>query len=430
MTTNDRIVGATDRRSLLKTAAAIGVGAGAIGAASSAAADEKATVAIRMSRSYFFKTPSMDYFMLTAAGWGLKGGLDIGQIYYIAAKITDDDPESWVKAFSEQGDMLVEQADSWKKRGGSGWIKSAGETRLKAFSCYRFAWQYATPGEKFDSLYAKHQVAFAEAMKELKLPAKFFKVPYGGKSLPGVFFPSADKNAPVAIMVGGGDTCFEDLYFSCGRGWYDRGYSVALVDLPGQGNTWVDGLHFEAETEKPLGAIIDLLIKDFGAKPGRMALLGTSLGGYFAIRAAAYEPRLATSMASTPLNGRLIPAIQAKIGRKQVVEETGSKAEARNSAVLLLKAGVASNEENQIKFGTFSVDPSIVTMPFLSILGTGEGMAMAMMTHDWHDNIRSTQKRLVILDKPTGADSHCQVGDRHRLVQETVGWMDEIFKRA
>ena len=109
------------------------------------------------------------------------------------------------------------------------------------------------------------------------------------------------------------------------------------------------------------------------------------------------------------------------------VYKVGTEAEQRNSSVLLLKTGEANNAENLEKFMTFSVDPGLVTMPFLSILGMGEGLPAHMMTADWHENIRSKHKRLVTLDAATGADSHVQVTNRLRLVQEGVGWMNEVF---
>ena len=100
--------------------------------------------------------------------------------------------------------------------------------------------------------YARHHRAFAKAMDELQLPATFFQIPWERASLPGVFLQNADHNAPVVLVIGGADTCFEDLFLStAGRNLLERGYSVArLPDLPGQGNTAAQGLHWPVEAEK------------------------------------------------------------------------------------------------------------------------------------------------------------------------------------
>ena len=67
-----------------------------------------------------------------------------------------------------------------------------------------------------------------------------------------------------------------------------------------KGVTQATGLQCEAGAEKPIEAAIDVLIADHSAKPGCIALVGLSLGGYFAARAAGHEQRLATVLTSTP----------------------------------------------------------------------------------------------------------------------------------
>jgi hypothetical protein len=72
--------------------------------------------------------------------------------------------------------------------------------------------------------------------------------------------------------------------------------------------------------------------------------------------------------------------------------------------------------------------PSLVTVPFLSIVGAGEGPIFQNDAKEWHDKIRSPQKRFVALDASTGADGHCQAANRLRLAQEMCGWMGTIFR--
>jgi hypothetical protein len=55
----------------------------------------------------------------------------------------------------------------------------------------------------------------------------------------------------VVLVIGGADTCFEDLFLTVGRRLLERGYSVALVDLPGQRNTATQGLHILHRNDSP-----------------------------------------------------------------------------------------------------------------------------------------------------------------------------------
>jgi pimeloyl-ACP methyl ester carboxylesterase len=377
----------------------------------------------RLGQTYRFADPDMDLFFVAALGWGPAGGLDIGQAFYIASQITDGDADSWVRAFSNYGDAMNAQADSWNAQGRK---RAAGEARLKAFASYRSAWQFAGPGDLFKSLVVKHKTAFVAAMKELALPSSHFEVPFAGKQLPGVYFQNANPGAPVVLVIGGADTCFEDLFLTVGRNLLDRGHSVALADLPGQGITQADGLYWQVEAEKPIAAIVDLLVSRFGAKPGRIALIGLSLGGYFVARAAGHDERFATVIASTPFpNPAEMFALAVK--EKAKSSQPPSASALRNAQVTLWKAGASSPQDFLARTSTMIADPALVNVPFLSILGGGDSPVFAAQAHAWHRDIKSSRKAFVLLDAASGADGHVQVNNRLRLAQEATGWMDEIF---
>ncbi|MGE8186099.1 alpha/beta hydrolase [Pseudomonas sp. NPDC086278] len=382
----------------------------------------------RLGMTYRFNDEHMDLFFMAALGWGPAGGLDIGQAYYVAGQVIDGDPDSWVQAFSDYGDDLDRQADAWLAKG---WQRSAGEMRLKAFACYRSAWQFAGPGKRFIELYAQHQRAFAQAINELRLPGSRFETPWKHTHLPGHYFANADADAPVVLVIGGADTCHEDLFLSVGRNLLERGYSVALVDLPGQGDLQAQDLYWEAEAEKPVACVIDQLMSQFGVRPGRIALLGLSLGGYFACRVAGYETRLATVMASTPLRdaGELF-ARSVQAATAQHTAATISAAAMRNHETTFWKAGARTPQELMERTSTMQADPSRVTVPFLSLLGGAESDLFADQARAWHAGLSSPRKSLVELPADTGADGHCQVNNRLRLAQECCGWLDDLFART
>lgn len=163
--------------------------------------------------------------------------------------------------------------------------------------------------------------------------------------------------------------------------------------------------------------------------PGHIALIGLSLGGYFATRAAGLESRLATVIASTPF-----PAPGELFGASVRAALTGgSKATAPSTATLrswqtmLWKAGTPTPQAFVARWEPARADAARVTLPFLSILGGGDSPAFASQARLWHEQIRSIRKDFVFLDAATGADGHCQVNARVRLVQEACGWMDEVF---
>ena len=381
----------------------------------------------RMARRYRFDDLDMDLFFMSATSWGPSGGLDIGQVNHVAAQIIDGDAESWVDAFAAHAALQQQQADTWAARG---WRREAGEARLKAFASYRSAWQFAAAGgARFNSLYMQQRTTFTQAMQELQFPVTFFQVPFGGGSLPGVFLQNADPHAPVVLVVGGADTSLEDLFLSLGRALLERGYSVAMVDLPGQGNTPADGLYWLTEPEQAISAVVDALIDRFQARSGHIALIGLSLGGYFVTRAAQYEPRFATVIASTPFPhpGELFER-SARADQERVAQgRPPTSCALRSRQMMAWKAGITSAEQLLSRWRDARADPHKVTVPFLSIVGCGDSAIFVNQALNWHQQLASPRKALVMLDATTGADGHCQVAARIRLVQEACGWMRDIF---
>ncbi len=68
-------------------------------------------------------------------------------------------------------------------------------------------------------------------------PLEYFEIPYEGTALPGYFRKAAAGTKPMKtlIMVGGGETFAEDLYFYIDSQANERGWNFMTVDLPGQG---------------------------------------------------------------------------------------------------------------------------------------------------------------------------------------------------
>lgn len=105
-----------------------------------------------------------------------------------------------------------------------------------------------------------------------------------------------------------------------------------------------------------------------------------------------------------------------------------STATQRNMEVFVWKSGAKNPRDLMAKLRRWSADPALVTVPFLSIVGGAEGETWQRQAKEWHQQIRSTRKKLVVLDASTGGDAHVQAGNRLRLAQEMCGWMDSIFR--
>src|SRR5262245_4973902 len=112
-----------------------------------------------------------------------------------------------------------------------------------------------------------------------------FAVPYPGGHLPGFRLQAKGKERSTFVFHGGYDSFVEEFYAFL-LPLTGLGFTVIAFDGPGQGGALRRGIHFEHAWEKPAKAILDHFRLD------AVDWLGASCGGYLAIRAAAFEPRI------------------------------------------------------------------------------------------------------------------------------------------
>jgi pimeloyl-ACP methyl ester carboxylesterase len=119
-------------------------------------------------------------------------------------------------------------------------------------------------------------------------------VPYEKGALRAIFYPGPAgwETKPLIVFVGGEDSTLEELYFALVPAALSTRLWSAHVRGPGQGAALREhGLFFTPEWEKPNAAVFDAYLGTH-AKPPSIVLIGMSMGGYLAPRAAAFEPRI------------------------------------------------------------------------------------------------------------------------------------------
>jgi len=121
------------------------------------------------------------------------------------------------------------------------------------------------------------------------------KIPFGDITMDGYFVrPDNTGTArPTVLFLGGADSWAEELYFMGGTEFPARGLNVAMIDTPGRGSSLrFKELYSRPDYEVPVAAILDVLEKRDDVDESRIGLAGVSFGGYYAPRAAAFEPRV------------------------------------------------------------------------------------------------------------------------------------------
>jgi len=179
--------------------------------------------------------------------------------------------------------------------------------RLSAAGKYRRACIYYQQADRMaphgdpgkERAYSHMLETFRQAVVLADIPMEWVEVPYEGTSLPALFLPAAGPGpAPCMIGFDGFDVTKEWTYLSgLADALSGRGVSMLIVDHPGVGLALRErGLPTVVDTERPAGACLDYLATRADTSEA-VGILGMSLGGYYAPRAAAFEKRLKACVA-------------------------------------------------------------------------------------------------------------------------------------
>ena len=123
-----------------------------------------------------------------------------------------------------------------------------------------------------------------------------FEAPYEDVKLPVLYAASAGVPKGVILLHGGNDSYLEEFFFPM-LYFAQNGYSVYLFEGPGQGGVVrIQGKKFTHKWEQPVKAVLDTI----GERD--VTIIGASLGGMLAPRAAAFDHRIRTKTRSVSIS--------------------------------------------------------------------------------------------------------------------------------
>jgi len=211
----------------------------------------------------------------------------------VAERLRPFDPESWYTEWLRVAQINEELAQSFEE---DNLRVSANQYYLRAFQFYRAAIVYQEDtDETMMPGYMKMMEVFNKAWEMARPPFERVKVMVDGNELDGYFRKPggpAGTRFPTVINYLGADSMAEATVL--GRGSFvARGLAVLVVDLPGQGAAKrLKHLYMKPDTERYVSDLVDYLETRPDVDANRIALIGQSMGGYSAPRAAAGEPRI------------------------------------------------------------------------------------------------------------------------------------------
>lgn len=278
---------------------------------------------------------------------------------------------------------------------------------------------------------AEYQKSIDLLLKHVELagaPFETVEIPYEGASLPGYLYRAerADgKPTPLVIQWNGFDSTKEMMYYSqFPQMLAKRGISTLMVDTPGSGEALrLRGLTARHDTEAWASAIIDFAetLPDINAD--RIGLVGWSLGGYYAPRAAAFEKRV-----------KLVVAWGANHNWAEVqkgrIEREGENPVPHYWAHAFWVWNAKNLDDFIEKTQGMHLNGVVekITVPFLITHGVNDRQINVKYAQQSYDQaVNSPKRTLRLFDDPEGGTEHISLDNMPYVATYTADWIAETF---
>jgi 2,6-dihydroxypseudooxynicotine hydrolase len=287
----------------------------------------------------------------------LHGQIALGDLTATVGRI--DDWSDWGREWTQTARGHEELAErAWEE----GRRISAVGFFVSAARCYHLSYFLSVDDEEAHSHgLAKMVECYDRVLPYLEPPVTKVSIPFPGADLSGLLsVPAGDGPHPLVIFLPGLDSTKEQRHG--GRAsLLRRGMAVLSLDGPGQGEI-SPKLPIRHDYEAAVTAAIDFLESYDRLDASRVGLIGASLGGYYACRAAAFEPRVTAAVANCGPYRWIdcwdeLPEVTRGAFRKYSWSATAD--EAREKAKLLDLSGVAEKIAQPLVVVHGMLDPLI-----------------------------------------------------------------------
>jgi dienelactone hydrolase len=232
----------------------------------------------------------------------MESGGQIGEIVDMcqpirdaAASSADAGTPQFMAQWATMGEKLLELAEEDLAKG----RRLSASNKMERAALYLFvAERMQGHGHRGrEATYVLARTAFDRSTELGRLPRERVEVPLGNGTMPALWTRApGEGRRPAVVFCNGLDSCKELLVWTrLPHELARRGVSTLCVDQPGSGEALrLQGLAVDPRSETWASKAIDWLEQQPEVDASRIGMTGISLGGHFAPRAVAYEPRFAS----------------------------------------------------------------------------------------------------------------------------------------
>lgn len=248
--------------------------------------------------------------------------------------------DDWLPVWNRAAQQFLAEA---RREDGLGHWQQAAVARRNAAMAYHIAHLITDDDPRtIRALRAAGIQAFAQSLPRLMPYTRKVTIPWRTRPLPGYLTkPQLHHDSlPLVVILNGATTTKEETILWSDQ-FVDRGLAVLALDWPGTGEATNDEA-LTTDCDDMTDGIIAYAESDAELDPARIALLGVSLGGVVAVRAASLDRRIdAVVTVTTPYDAqRWIGAVNPVVGH-QLVSLAGQAASLPDLAAEFSLADVA-----------------------------------------------------------------------------------------
>jgi pimeloyl-ACP methyl ester carboxylesterase len=258
------------------------------------------------------------------------------------------------------------------------------------------------------------------------LHVDFVDIPFGESAFPAIFMhDGSGAPRPALVSCNGLDSMKEQVNMAGhGQANLERGINTLFVDQPGTGEALRKrGLTAVYDTERWATPALEYLAGRSDVIANKIGIFGLSLGGYYAPRAAANEPRyaLCAVMGANHCWGEL---------QKRRLQREGENPVPHYWSHVMWVWGKQSVEEFMAYAEQVTLDGQLdkLRMPFLVTHGSGDRQIPVTDAHRSYEQAINSRKRELRIFTPADFEiEHCGADNGTGMRDYIADWCAETF---
>ncbi len=340
----------------------------------------------------------------------VEGGGDVFEIWRTCRAIEPGDLVGWERAWLD----LAERTEAAARKAASdGHARTAMNGFFHANQYYRQSDVFLNDADDKRERFLKARKCFRAGAELHPSPIEVIEIRCGDDLYDGYFCAPIDPAPgrwPAVFLIGGADAYAEEIFFS-GRQILNRGWGMLLVDTPGRGSSsYVKGIPTRPDYEVPAKVCIDYLDGRPEIDSQRLAMIGISMAGYYAPRAAAFDKR--------------IKALVAWCGCYSILDDLYLFHEPLKPTLQRILGGVDDAEaKRMLKDFTMKGLGKNITCPTLITHGVDDRLMNVDGATKLFDEIKARDKTLKLWDRASGGAGHCNYGNWGTAIPFMLDWL-------